>query len=82
MTAAEIQELTPQERLDLIGELWESMSQHPEAIELSDAQVRELDRRVARLHEDLKAGRPTGTSWPEARRSIEASIAAPVAKAR
>ena len=43
----DINKLTPEERLDLIEELWDSLRGDPEKIPLTDAQAKELDRRVA-----------------------------------
>ena len=51
MTAIDITKLSPQERLDLIGRLWDS-----EDVRLTPAQQSELDRRLATLDEDIKAG--------------------------
>jgi len=45
MTTAEIDRLSPQERLDLIGALWDSLS--PEQVRLTPAQEAELERRMA-----------------------------------
>ena len=40
----DINKLTPEERLDLIEELWDSLSAHPAKIPLTNAQAKELDR--------------------------------------
>jgi putative addiction module component (TIGR02574 family) len=51
----DINKLTPEERLDLIEELWDSLSSDPAKIPLTDAQVKELDRRVVEMdgHDSL-----------------------------
>jgi putative addiction module component (TIGR02574 family) len=54
MTAIDITKLSPQERLDLIGRLWDSLDS--EEVRLTPAQQSELDRRLATLDEDIKAG--------------------------
>ena len=47
--------LSPQERLDLIGEIWDSLeAQH---VPLTAAQEAELDRRIATIDEDMKHAR-------------------------
>lgn len=40
-------ELSPDEKLDIIEALWESLNQSPELIPLPEWQKRELDRRQA-----------------------------------
>lgn len=48
-------DLSTRERLDLISELWDSID--PEALQLTDAQAAELDRRYATSDEDIKQGK-------------------------
>jgi|tagenome__1003787_1003787.scaffolds.fasta_scaffold14471581_1 putative addiction module component (TIGR02574 family) len=58
----ELMELTPAERLDLIGELWDSLT--PENVPpLSDEDMQELDRR----HEALVRDPSRGSSWEDAK---------------
>jgi putative addiction module component (TIGR02574 family) len=65
MTAAlDITRLSPKERLDLIGELWDSLA--PEDVRLTPAQDAELARRITTFETDAKAAVP----WPE----IEAEL--------
>lgn len=45
MRIVDIDSLTPDEKLDLIGELWDSLDH--DAIPLTPAQIEELDRRLA-----------------------------------
>jgi len=52
MTTAEIDRLSPQERLDLIGALWDSLS--PEDVGLTPAQEAELARRMATFDADKR----------------------------
>ena len=54
----DINKLTPEERLDLIEELWDSLSPDPAKIPLTNAQVKELDRRVAEMDADESFGIP------------------------
>lgn len=53
--------LTPEERLTLLEQLWDSLTTTPEAIPLTDAQREELDRRL----DDLEAEGPAGIPWDE-----------------
>jgi putative addiction module component (TIGR02574 family) len=57
----DINKLTPEERLDLIEELWDSLRGDPEKIPLTDAQAKELDRRVAEMDQDTSLGIPWDT---------------------
>jgi putative addiction module component (TIGR02574 family) len=54
-----IQDLTRDERLVLIEELWDSLS--PNEVVLTDAQREELDRRVEEMDSDHSLGIP----WDE-----------------
>lgn len=58
---SDVQELPVSERLDLVGEIWDSIAQVPDALELTEAQRAELDRRLEAYRRDPKAGSP----WPE-----------------
>ena len=57
MTTLDIARLTPRERLDLIGELWDSLA--PEDVHLTPAQEAELGRRMRSFDDDAKAA----VSW-------------------
>ena len=58
--------LTPKERLDLIGELWDSIE--ADTIPLTAAQEAELDRRLETLDEDIKYGMDAADSAAELER--------------
>ena len=60
--AIDIERLDPEERLQLIGDLWESLRTHPESISLTDAQRELLDERL----DDLDRGDTQIVSWSEA----------------
>jgi putative addiction module component (TIGR02574 family) len=64
--ALNIDSLSPNERLRLIEELWESLSESPEAMTLTDAQREELDRRL----DDLERSGPQGIPWEEVLQQI------------
>ena len=60
----EIDHLTPEERLTLLGEIWDSLS--PEDVPVTDAQRSELDRRL----DDLEGDSNLGIPWDEVLRQI------------
>jgi putative addiction module component (TIGR02574 family) len=55
MASVDFRHLTTQERLDLIGEIWDSIE--AERVPLTSAQTAELDRRYVTLDDDIKKGR-------------------------
>lgn len=57
----DINKLSPQERLDLIEELWDSLSEDPSSIPLTNAQAKELDRRLDEMDKDSTLGIPWDT---------------------
>jgi len=61
--------LTPDERVRLADELWESLADEPEGLPLTAAQAKELDRRLEAYRKDPSAGTP----WREALDEIEKS---------
>lgn len=61
MRTVDIASLSTDERLQLLEELWESLSATPEGIPLTNAQRKELDRRL----DELDREGPTGIPWEE-----------------
>lgn len=62
----ELSKLSAAERLELVEELWDSLSDEDPALALTDAQRADLERRLAEADAD-----PTGGStWGEARERI------------
>lgn len=59
--AINIDDLNPEERLRMIEELWDSLSEQPESVPLTDEQRQELDRRL----DDLERSGPEGIPWEE-----------------
>jgi putative addiction module component (TIGR02574 family) len=51
-----VRQLTPEDRLDLIADLWESLD--TEAIEVTDAEKRLLDERIDDLEQNPDDERP------------------------
>ena len=66
MATIDISRLSPEERLELLEQLWDSLSSAPEAVPLTDAQRAELDRRLDEIDRD----RPIGIPWDEVMRRI------------
>jgi len=67
----DIDALTPDERLDLLERLWDSLSSDPDALPLTDAQREELDRRL----DDLDREGPIGIPANEMLARLHDSIA-------
>jgi putative addiction module component (TIGR02574 family) len=59
MSTIDIAKLSPAERLELLEQLWDSLS--PEAIPMTEAQKDELDRRL----DELDREGPVGIPWNE-----------------
>jgi len=66
ITVNDLLELPVVERLQLVEDLWDSIAEVPEAIELSENQRAELDRRLEAYHEDPETGSP----WDEVKERI------------
>jgi len=71
LPAINLDELSPEEQLQLLEDIWDRLSQHPADVPLSDAQRAELDRRLDALEADIKAGKPLGRPWSEVRERLE-----------
>lgn len=57
----DITALTPDERLSLLEQLWDSLASTPGTVPLTEAQRAELDRRL----DDLELEGPVGIPWEE-----------------
>lgn len=55
----DIASLTPEERLELLEELWDSLAATPGSAPLTNTQRAELDRRL----DDLEREGPVGIPW-------------------
>ena len=66
--AINIDDLNPEERLRMIEELWDSLSEQPGNVPLTDEQRQELDRRL----DDLERSGPKGIPWEEVLEQIRA----------
>lgn len=65
-----LDELTPEAQLELLGEIWDRLSGSPSAVPLTEAQRAELDARLDELEDDLRAGRHLGEPWEEVRKRL------------
>ncbi len=64
--ALNINGLSLEERLRLIEELWDSLSEEPGTVPLTNAQREELDRRL----DDLERSGPKGIPWDQVLQQI------------
>jgi len=64
--ALNIGDLSPEERLRLIEELWDSLNETPGTVPLTNAQREELDRRL----DDLEHSGPEGIPWDQVLQQI------------
>ncbi|MSO19745.1 MAG: addiction module protein [Acidobacteria bacterium] len=60
-TTIDISSLGVEQRLLLLEEIWDSLSESPEAFQLTAAQEAELNRRA----DEIDAGDTSGTPWEE-----------------
>jgi len=70
MSPAQIEEilnLSVEERIQLVEAIWDSIADRPESLPVTEAQRRELDRRLSEHLQDPGAARP----WPEVRESLK-----------
>ena len=63
---SDVLELPVTERLKLVEAIWDSIAEAPEALQLTEAQRTELDRRLDEYEKDPEAGSP----WTEVRERI------------
>jgi putative addiction module component (TIGR02574 family) len=66
---ADILSLTPAERIHLAQDIWESVSEIPDASILTDLQKEELDRRLAALERRSNSGIPWRDALAEIRQA-------------
>ncbi len=66
ISAADVLELTIDERIQLVAEIWDSIADHPEAVEVTPEVRALLDERLAAYREDPDAGSP----WSEVKERI------------
>jgi len=62
----DIATLSPEERLKLLEQLWDSLSSSPDAVPMTKPQREELDRRL----DEMDREGPGGIPWEEVQRRI------------
>ena len=65
-----IDRLTVDERIVLAQEIWDSIPEESHPLSLTEAQTRELDRRLA----DLDANPDAGIPWEEVKADIDSRL--------
>jgi len=55
---SDLPSLSPEERIRLVEQIWDSIAQVPEAVELTEAQRRELDARLESYRNNPQDGSP------------------------
>lgn len=63
---AQILELSVDERIQLVQDIWDSIAAMPEVLSLTEEQREELDRRLASYEENPEEGMP----WEEFRKQL------------
>lgn len=58
ITVNDLLSMPVEDRLRLVEDLWDSIAEVPEKVELTDAQRKELDARLDQYHQDPEAGSP------------------------
>ncbi len=64
---SELVELSVDERLQLVEDLWDSIASVPDNVRLTDAQKRELDRTLDEYHRNPQAAVP----WDEFKKRLK-----------
>ena len=67
ISADELHKLSVDERLELIERIWDSLVDEPESVPITDAQRREIDRRL----DSYARRRPRLSTWDEVRTRLE-----------
>ena len=66
ISAADVLELTIDERIQLVAEIWDSIAEHPEAVEVTPEIRALLDERLTAYRKNPDAGSP----WSEVKKRI------------
>ncbi len=72
-TAVDLDQFSTDEQLELLERIWDRLSRHPADIPVTDAQRRELDRRLDDLEKDIRDGSPLGSPWADVRERLRPS---------
>lgn len=66
----EVDALSQDDRLDLLEQVWESLSRAPSGLPVTPQQMDELDRRSRELDEDRARDFSLGVPWDEVLRQL------------
>jgi len=66
VTVADVLNMSVEERILFVEDVWDSIATTPEAVPLTEAQCIELDKRLEEYHKNPKAGSP----WVEVKKRI------------
>jgi len=66
MDTIDIAKLSPQQRLELLEQIWDSLAATPDAVPVTSAQREELERRL----DELDREGPVGIPWDEVLRRV------------
>ncbi|HUT58453.1 MAG TPA: addiction module protein [Phycisphaerae bacterium] len=58
VSVSDVLSLSVPERIQLVADIWDSIAAVPEAVELTEAQKQELDRRLEALKDNPQSGSP------------------------
>jgi len=70
LTKADFLSLSVPERIILVEDIWDSVSEVPDAVVLTEEQKAELDRRIDAYHKNPGEGSP----WSEVRTRIRSRV--------
>lgn len=68
ISKSDILSLSVPERIQLAEDIWDSVTEVPESVELSDLETEELERRLQAYHDDPTSGSPWETVRQRLRR--------------
>lgn len=66
LTASDIAEMSIKQRIQLVEDIWDSIADLPEAVELPQWHKDELDKRLAEFHNNPNEGSP----WKDVKKRI------------
>ncbi len=66
ITASDIAQMPVQQRIQLVEDIWDSIAEMPEAIEIPQWHKQELEKRLEAYHADPSVGSP----WQDVKKRI------------
>ena len=67
LAKADVLSLSVPERIQLVEDIWDTIAEVPDEVELTDEQMAELDRRLDAYHQKPSEGSPWGMVWERIR---------------